>query len=97
MERGDVEVDGTVLMSENQSDCHKSVRQRFRVLSNYGIGPGLSGPTMPARVRERGGGFHHTLSRDKGRDWNGQPGYIIGPSWVSHFPARRSCTVQGLQ
>jgi hypothetical protein len=40
---GDVEVD--VLMNENQSDSHRSMRQWFRVLGNYRTGPGLSRPT----------------------------------------------------
>jgi hypothetical protein len=37
-----------VLMNENQSDSHRS-EQRFRILRNYGTGPGLSRLTMPAK------------------------------------------------
>jgi hypothetical protein len=40
-----------VLMNENQSDCHRSVQPRFRVLRNYGSRPSLSKPTMPGKVR----------------------------------------------
>jgi hypothetical protein len=82
-----------VLMSENLSN-HRPVLQQFRVLRNYGTGPSLSRPTMPAKVREGGGGYHHAIGR---RDQDGQPGHIISPSWVSHFPARHSCIGQGLQ
>jgi hypothetical protein len=43
-----------VLMSENQTDCHRSVQQPFRVLENYGTGSGLSRTSMPAKVRAGG-------------------------------------------
>jgi hypothetical protein len=43
-----------VLISENQSDCHRSVWQRFLVLRSYGTRPGLNRPTMPAKAGERG-------------------------------------------
>jgi hypothetical protein len=50
-------------MNENQSDCHRSVQQRFRVLMNHGVGPDLNRPTMPAERGEGGGGVgsHTTL------------------------------------
>jgi hypothetical protein len=61
-----------VLMSENQTDCHRSMQQRFRVLENYGTGSGLSRTSMPAKVRG-GGGLSIQQSCDRGY-----------PSYVSH-------------
>ncbi len=48
-----------VLMTENQSDCHRSLWQQFRVLRHYGTGPGLSSPTLAAQWGGRGLS-HHT-------------------------------------
>ncbi len=48
-----------VLMKENQSDCHRSVRQQFKVPRNYCTRPGLSRPTMPEKTRKREGGSSH--------------------------------------
>jgi hypothetical protein len=37
------------------------------------------------------------LCDEKGENQDSQPGQIISPGWVSHFPTRHSCIGQGLQ
>ncbi len=55
-----------VLMNENQSDCHRSLQQRFRALRNelrY-----WTNPDNPDRqARERGVGSHPTPVMHKGQ------------------------------
>ncbi len=86
-----------VLMSQNQSDCHRSVWHRFRVLKNYGTKPHLSRPTVAAKWGARGRFSPYTSHMMGGRDKDGQTGHIIGPSWILHSPARHSWIGQGLQ
>ncbi len=43
-----------VIVGENQSDCHRSVQQQFRALTNDGTGPGFSRQIMVAKMEWMG-------------------------------------------
>jgi hypothetical protein len=88
-----------VLLSENQSDSHRSMWQRFRVLKNYGTGPSLSRPTMPAKMR-RGGSSHHTpvmwWGEGLGRSWQKKSWFILHAKCYHFFllEAVRFCVLE---